>query len=48
MEDYSSSTIGTATLGMILINVILIILNGGCLIWGLKLMKIDSEKEITL
>lgn len=48
MEDYSSSTIGTATLGMILINVILIILNGGCLIWGLKLTKIDSEKEITL
>ena len=48
MEGFSGGTFTTAKLLMILINVALIILNGGCLVWGIKLTKKDPEKEVSL
>ena len=48
MGDQTGETFGTGQIWMIVINVVLIILNGGCLIWGLKLTKKEPEKEITL
>ena len=48
MGEQTGESFGMGQLWMIVINVVLIILNGGCLIWGLKLTKKEPEREITL